>query len=449
MNEESVRTLRKPHRTRLLLVAALLTAAGCHPEPPSGVRVVLITLDTLRYDRLKAEPDAAPKMPHVAERARRGLAFRHSYASTPETQPTHATLFTALHPWEHGITTNGAVLRPEVVTVAEILKAQGFQTAAVVASFPLHHRFGFGQGFDTFVDDFTHADKRHWEGIELKGQGFHSLADVVTDRAIDLLDDSTAEKQFFWFHYFDPHAPYGDEHESPMRLAWLIGQARNRNPEAPDLVRAARRLYDEDVARLDRSLDRLLARLEADGMETHVVLTADHGESLGEGGLLGHGKHVTREQVRVPLVILSPRVEAKVRADTASSIDVAATLLSLANIANAVPQGRDLTAPPTVRPEAVLGMRRTFDAATNDLLVDGTDLPLPRVRFFLAEGEMIVSGDGTNVAAEATSKLPASPRLESTRALFAGLEERLSELGAAPDLGDEAREGLEALGYLP
>ena len=228
-----------------------------------------------------------------------------------------------------------------------------------------------------------------------------------------------------------------------------MGQARNRNPEAPDLVRAARRLYDEDVARLDRSLDRLLARLEADGMETHVVLTSDHGESLGEGGFLGHGKHVTREQVRVPLVILSPHVEAKVRADTASSIDVAATLLSLASVANAVPQGRDLTAPPTVRPEAVLGMRRTFDAATNDFLVDGTELPLPRVRFFLAEGEMIVSGDGTDVAVEDTSRLPASPRLESTRALFAGLEERLTELGAAPKLGDEAREGLEALGYLP
>jgi hypothetical protein len=94
-------------------------------------------------------------------------------------------------------------------------------------------------------------------------------------------------------------------------------------------------------------------------------------------------------------------------------------------------------------------MRRTFDEATNDFLVDGTELPLPRVRFFLAEGEMIVSGDGTNVEVEDASRLPAAPRLESTRALFAGLEERLSELGAAPELGDEAREGLEALGYLP
>ena len=112
---------------------------------------MLITLDTLRADGL------APRlMPRTAAFADRGLRFERAYAATATTQPTHATLFTGLHPWEHGLTRNGRVLAAGFDTLAERLRAAGFETAAVVASFPLERRFGFAQGFDSYEQEFRH-----------------------------------------------------------------------------------------------------------------------------------------------------------------------------------------------------------------------------------------------------------------------------------------------------
>ena len=209
----------------------------------------------------------------------------------------------------------------------------GFQPT-VVASFPLDRRFGFAQGFDVFEEVFDVAiPGGRWQGVPLDdGGAFYSLAENITARAMAQLDAAPGDRQLFWFHYFDPHSPYGDVAERRLTVPELFRIAEERPDEARRWIGRARRLYEADLARLDRSLRELFDRLDADAarFETHVVFTADHGESFGEDGSLGHGERVTKGQVHVPAFVVSPRLEPAVRRDVAGSADVAATLLALA-----------------------------------------------------------------------------------------------------------------------
>ena len=194
-----------------LLALALVIGIGCGRESQTVLRVVLISLDTLRLDAFTGAEGVPSAMPRLRARAERGARLSRFYAATSITQPTHATMFTALHPWEHGVTSNGEILDAELVTVAEAMREAGFETGAVVAAFPLAARFGFAQGFDEYREVFTTSflGMRRWEGREVPDRAFFGVAESVTDHALELLDGARAAKQFFWFHYFDPHAPYG------------------------------------------------------------------------------------------------------------------------------------------------------------------------------------------------------------------------------------------------
>ena len=298
-----------------LVAAFVALAAGCDRSGERTVRprrIVLVTIDTWRADALA-------KMPATSAFAARGLCFDQAYAATSTTQPSHASLLTGLHPWQHGVTRNGDVLAEVHETVAERLQAQGFSTAAVVASFPLGRRFGFAQGFDPFRDELFTPYAQRWEGEDVEGGRFYTLGETITDEALALLASMPGERQFLWVHYFDPHDPYGDAvaaalaggsgAEDVLPIAALL-QAAASGPEdeARALVERARGLYERDLGALDRALARLFARLDADAarFETHVIVTADHGESFGEQGCLGHGKRLVPEQLRVPLVLVSP-----------------------------------------------------------------------------------------------------------------------------------------------
>jgi len=401
---------------------ACLVPVSCSPAPEvAPERVVLITIDTLRADRFGAEP-----MPLTWGYAQRGTVHTQAYAATSSTQPTHATLFTGLHPWEHGVTRNGLPLEAAHSTVAEHLKAAGFETRAVVASFPLARVFGFDQGFDQYVEEFQRPlqGRTEWQGTEVEGRRFYSLAQAVTDRALAQLDAAAPGRQFFWFHYFDPHSPYGDSSGPGLRGA--------QDSDAELVARA----YDADVASLDGELARLLARIDrdADSIPTHVVLTADHGESLGEGGVIGHETRVTPEQVRVPLFVRSPRVDPG-RSDTpVGSADVFRMLLALAGIEPDEPASTD--EPAGVQ---VVGMRRSFEDPSE---------PGRAPRFFAVVDGRLIAGNAVGVASNA----PPFDELEGTlaeelRRLFASFEEETART-RAPLLEDErVREGLGALGY--
>jgi arylsulfatase A-like enzyme len=435
----------------LAVAAAGAGLLSCRGRPPAAVRVVLITIDTLRHDSFAGGAAAPPLMPRTLARAARGRVFDRAFAATSCTQPSHASMFTGLHPWEHGVTANGRALATQHRRVAQSLQAAGFETFAVVASVPVSARFGFAQGFERFAEPFTHSlGTEAWEGVEVPGGHFYALAETITDAALGELDRARGSRQFLWVHYFDPHSPYGDTVSTGAALtpAAVLQRMGGGPAVRAGLADEALRLYNQDVAALDLSLDRLFRRLEQDQarFETHVVFTADHGESLGEGQVIGHGNHLTPEQVHVPLFILSPRVRAGRDARPTGSVDVAATLQSLAGVEERLGQGSDLTKADTARRPTV-GMRRTYDRPFEALRADGRTERLDGYLFYLVEddGGLIVGNSGSPEAGAPDG--PATPRGQALAALFRGYERRLEGRAAAAPLDAETERALRALGY--
>jgi arylsulfatase A-like enzyme len=424
----------------VLLSCGALALVACGAEPAAQPRrIVLITLDTLRGDRLAA-------MPRTSDFAARGLVFESFFAAASATQPTHASLFTGLHPWQHGVPRNGAVLAAEHLTLTERLHEAGYHTAAVVASFPLAPRFGFAQGFDSFDHALDHPLTAGWEGGTVTGSAFYSLAGAVTRRALAALDAATGERQFFFFHYFDPHDPYGDSGEHPIPLSDLAVANRLDPAAAADLLARAGALYDRDVGALDGALGELLDRLDADAarFETHVVITADHGESFGELGATGHGRRVSRAEVQVPLVIVSPRVAPGLRRDDAGTIDVTATVLALAGVGHGL-VGRDLSAAPAADAGGAAGM--SGRAAEPLGAPPGAS---PRERFYEVRGGALVSGDGAAVFRDDDPSLPVleGAHAAAQRRRFRHFAESLARQPVEERRDAETEEALRALGYI-
>ena len=211
--------------------------------------------------------------------------------------------------------------------------------------------------------------------------------------------------------------------------------------------------YAADVAYLDTELDRLLRHLDAaaQDFETHVLLVADHGESLGEAGYLGHGSRLTEEQLRVPAVLLSPSVTPGRRDDVAAAIDVPRTLLALAGepVGEGELGGRDLTTPP-VAGGLAFGMRRTFsDGNASERYLDGSTHELEGHRYFqVDERGRIVRGSGGGVLLPAdVTGLGASAR-GRIGSRFESFEARLGESKAVEDLDPETERALRELGYI-
>jgi arylsulfatase A-like enzyme len=439
------------------LAICLACALSCRSEPSERVRIVLISLDTLRYDQLDPAAESARAMPMTAEWARQGLWFAHFYVSEPLTQPSHASMFTGLQPWEHGVTRNGLILSESLPSVVEQFQNAGFATTAVVASFPLIKRFGFGRGFDQFVETFSQEyieDHDKWEQRwKVPGGTFFATAEEVTRAAIAQLDGADAGKQFFWFHYFDPHSPYGSSRGEKLVKADIVLESHHNGESVESALARARDGYSADVAYLDVQLDRLLQRLDADSDEytTHVFVASDHGENFGEDGYLGHGNKLTDEQIHAPAFILSPDIEAGRTDDVASTVDVAKTLLAWADIEVADRRigGRDLTKAGTGN-ERAFAMRRTFRSGKiREIGLDG--------QFHVLDGNLycevgssgrIVRGDqeGVLIRADTTGLDYATRRAIADR--FQSFGVRLAETRGAEDLSSETEHALRELGYI-
>ncbi|MEE2665210.1 MAG: sulfatase [Myxococcota bacterium] len=430
---------------RLATAACVSWLAACAPAPPE-LRIVLITLDTLRADGL-----SATHMPKTHAFANRGLRFERFYAASSATQPTHATLFTGQHPWEHGVARNGIALDPAHETVAERLRAAGFATAAVVASFALDRRFALDQGFDSYEQEFEHTLVRGaWQGEPVEGQRFYGLAGPVVARAIDRLDALQGPKQFLWLHLFDPHEPYGDAAGGQRAYPSRIRQLASTQELSRSHMRYVRRLYDSDLAELDAALGPFFARLEADAghIETHVLLTSDHGESFGEDGSFTHGYRVSPEQVHVPFVIVSPSLAPGARSDVAGSRDVARTLLGLAGVDTSGFAGRDLAKAASSAASEAFGMAGQFGTAP-EMRTDGSEVDASEPRFFAAYGDALLTGDARRVVEDdRDDRLVDETRAAPARELFAEFDQQRRSR-ESPLLRDrETEDALRALGYL-
>jgi arylsulfatase A-like enzyme len=414
---------------------------------------VLVTVDTLRYDSFAGGPGGRSLMPRTLARAGRGRAFERAFAATSSTQPSHASMFTGLQPWQHGVTRNGVVLAEPRRTVAESLGEAGFETFAVVASVPVSARFGFGQGFQRFAEPFTqHFGIEAWEGVDIPGGRFYALAQTVTDEALRQLDRAQGRRQFLWVHYFDPHSPYGDSGGSGRMLtpAEVVSRLAGGPAARAGLADEARELYGRDVQALDVSLDRLLERLETDGarFDTHVVVTADHGESLGEEGVIGHGNHLSPEQVHVPLFILSGRGPRGLDRGVTGSVDVAPTLLSLAGVDERLGGGRDLLAPSRAA-HAAVGMRRTYDRPLEAFRADGRKDRFEGYLFYAVDGDgNIRVGNSQALESGTGGAAPGPSEARALTALFRRFEAQLAGLPAAAPLDAETEGALRALGYV-
>lgn len=302
-------------------------------------------MDTTRSDHCSVYGYGLNTTPNLKRIADEGARFDLAYSPTSTTGPTHASLFTSVYPMEHGVVKNGLSLDDRFTTIAELLRSNGYQTAAVIASFVLDDKFGYSQGFDFYDDEIDLDSSRiqidEWVGHRLE-HGFDRPGNEVTRRALRWLDrDRDRESGFFLFlHYFDAHDPYYPPEPFLSRFA-----PQDESPRALDIEIGR---YDGGIAYADSQIGIFLDGLKRRGLSenTIVIVVGDHGEGLGQHGHMNHGINIYEESVRVPFIVRWPGHVRKgsAFASPVELLDVAPTIFELLGIdAHGLPvKGRSL-----------------------------------------------------------------------------------------------------------
>jgi arylsulfatase A-like enzyme len=288
--------------------------------------MVLVSLDTVRADHTSLHGYPRPTTPELERIASEGVSFDVVYTMTSTTGPTHATLFTGKYAPAHGVRKNGLRLPEPETTLAEFLRARGYRTGAVVSSFVMDRKFGYGQGFEAYLDDFQAGSSSlataFWEGHQVPNRAFDRPGDETTRLAVDWLESVPAQEPLFLFvHYFDAHEPY--EPIEGVSERFRTGPGPLRDVE----------LYDAEIAFVDAQLGALDAALQRLGRadDTVLVVTTDHGQGFMDHGDAYHGIDVHEESVRGVLVVRWPaRIGAgRVITGPVEHADVLPTLLDL------------------------------------------------------------------------------------------------------------------------
>lgn len=319
-----------------LLVGAASTIAACSVgcgHPDARPNLLLVIVDTQRADHLGLygyERDTSPTLDALA---REGVWFERAYVPAPWTKPSIASVLTGRYPREHGLIRMRQRLPEEALTLAEILRSEGWSTAAVVSNLLIGHTFGFAQGFERFSED------------EALGHG-HISSPGVTRRAIGLLD-ALPPPFFLLVHYFDPHYAYLP-HESVDFAAPSAGRLsgdesmqhlREMGLDAEELG-FLKDVYDEELRFTDDAIGRLLGAVADRGLleNTIVVATADHGEEFLDRGWIGHTRTLYDELIHSPLLIRlpqrmrTPELRGRSVSQPVSLVALAPTLLELLGV---------------------------------------------------------------------------------------------------------------------
>jgi arylsulfatase A-like enzyme len=343
-------------RARVAALVALLALMGCggprsaSPSPtsrggtPAGTsrNVLLITIDTLRADHLGLYGYRRNTSPRMDALAREGVVFDQAYTYWPKTRASMIMMFTGRRPSLNGYSKSHPVLLGFNPTIASALKDAGYRTAALVDNANLAAQQGYSKGFDSY--------RETWEETALRSETDRARA--ITDGAIAFLRAQRGEQPFFlWLHYVNPHAPYTppppfdtaflDESGSGgERLAVVKGYKGGVHERLA--VADQRRLgyyvaqYDGEIAAVDREVGRVVDALAGIGglANTVVMLTSDHGESLGEHDYyFDHGEDLFDASLRIPLLVLAPGGGRGRRSDAfASTLDVFPTLLDAVKV---------------------------------------------------------------------------------------------------------------------
>jgi arylsulfatase A-like enzyme/Tfp pilus assembly protein PilF len=340
-----------PFSLLILIPLASVLAAAQAPKK-SLPNVVLVTIDTLRADHLGCYGYKQIKTPNIDALAAEGIRFERAFTAVPVTLPSHTAIMTGTYPMLSGMHDfSGNKLNPQQPTLATVLKQAGYTTGAVIGSAVLDSRFGLNQGFDFYYDhfDFSRLDEKNLDEMERPGN-------VVADLALDWLAKNSQKRFFLWMHLYDPHYPY--------------------NPPAPYSREYADRPYDGEIAFADEQLGRLIHFLKENKLydSSIIVLSGDHGESLGEHGEKTHGFFIYNATMHVPLIVHLPGNSAgRTLSDPVSLVDLMPTILGSVG----------LDAPPQVQGTNLLPqLERSSEPRDRDLYGETF---LPRLHFDWSE----------------------------------------------------------------
>ncbi len=328
-----------------------LEQAGPSSLPP----IVLVTLDTTRRDAIGPYVDRPELTPTLSDFANRATLFENAYSTAPWTLPSHASIFTGFYPSKHGAGVSEVRVAHDARTMARELRRKGYLTAGFSAGELSSSRFGVAQGFHYFRD----PDR------------FETPGGKIAEYVEDFLSGYGERPFFLWINYFDPHALYQapEEYEEQFGVpelrdvlaesqlpAWsdLLdnkmsgwrGLVEGEGEAAPEAVEFLEAAYRAEIAYTDHLLDRLFKSLKRRGIfeDALIIITADHGELLGEGGYFGHGARLDPELVEIPLIIKWPGQRDPQREDRLTSqVDLYPTVLRAAGIEPPASDGQDLT----------------------------------------------------------------------------------------------------------
>ncbi|MGD0782199.1 MAG: sulfatase-like hydrolase/transferase [Candidatus Aminicenantales bacterium] len=410
-----------------LILAALASASGLPLKAaPPRPNLLLITIDTLRPDRLGCYGSTRAETPAIDKVARAGVLFGRAFAHTPLTLPSHTNILLGTTPLQHGVHDNGNFKVPgNLPNLALYLKQNGYATGAFIGAFPLDGRFGLNRGFDVYDESYGSGSGMDFKFVERK-------AEAVVGSALAWLNGRTGP-WFLWVHCFDPHQPY--------------------EPPAPFSTRYKDDPYSGEVAYVDSALAKLFGYLESSRQagSTVVIFTGDHGQSLGEHGESTHGYFAYNSTLWVPLIVAGPGVKPGRVDGNVCHIDIFPTACDLLGLPKpAYLQGLSLL--PSIRGQnqAALASRPIYFESLYAYYRRGwaplrgfikgpkkfIDLPLPEVYDLQADFGELKNLAGNDLGRE--------------RSELAGLIKAESGAAAAPRarLDAAAREKLQSLGYV-
>jgi arylsulfatase A-like enzyme/Flp pilus assembly protein TadD len=388
--------------------------------------VVLITIDTLRADAIGSYGHASAATPRIDRLAAGGIRFTESHAHNVITLASHANILSGRYPIDHGVRDNAGFRFPaSMPTLATILHDRGYATGAFVSAFPLDGRFGLNRGFDEYDDRFVGSGPRP-ALLEQERKGVETIG-----RAMSWLQGQGDRPTFCFVHLYEPHFPY--------------------DPPEPYASQFRQSPYDGEVAAADAALAPLIDPILAAGRDgrTLVVLTSDHGESLGEHGEATHGIFAYEATLRVPLIVFAPGwLEPRVVSEPARHVDILPTILDVLGMP--IPEGlRGASLVPIARGEHSATDRDTYFEALSGLLNRGwapvtgvihrgtkfIDLPIPELYDLPAD-----PGERHNLSDAQPQRRDAMRASLAPFASAADVTRPVSERA-------EARERLRSLGY--
>jgi len=438
------------------------------PARPERARnLVLVSIDTLRADRLPFYGYHRQTAPGLASLAKQATLFRSAMACSSVTLPSHLTIMTGLHPLTHGVLANGQRASAQLLTLGEVLQGAGFSTAGFVGSSILDAATGMDQGFQVYRDDMdSYYQRGVYQGAEVplnwrlalpfRG-GYPIPAEDVVSSALKWLADYGKTPFFLFVHVYDPHSPYFPP----------AGYRRTFVTPGGDEIERLRDLYDCEIYYADKQLQRLWRALERRPLRdnTLVVVTSDHGEGLGEHQYLLHLLRVYEEELHVPLLMWGPGIPAEQVNEVVDLADLFPTLLELLGVPAPPNEGRSLV--PLMQRQGgklprgfAYGQRMAVQYPIRSYLLDGIERAEPQALGFVRSDKFKLlapsSGAATlfDLAADPDETRDiAQQRPELTRQylrmLQQPLEKPLPALAPAPRvLTPQERERLRALGYL-